>query len=74
MKQHVQLGTWLKNNFHVDVTIYILLFSRRHLACRVHAEMAVHVSRSMTKRIIDAYVHLRTLLEKTAKIVSITKA
>ena len=53
---------------------YLLLFSRRHLACGVHAEMAVHVSRSMTERIIDAYVHLRILLEKIAKIVSIIKA
>ena len=49
---------------------YLFIFSRRHLACRVRAEMAVHVSRSMTERIIDAYVHLRILLEKIAKTVS----
>lgn len=58
----------------MTVTVLLFLFSQRHLACRIHAEMVAHVSRSMTGRIIDAYVHWRILLGKIAKIVSSIQA
>ena len=71
---NVKGGFYEQRNNTVTVIVLLFLFSRRHHACRVRVEMVEHVSRSMTERIIDAYVQLRMLLEKIAKIVSSMKA